>query len=291
MPNIMINSCCNLNCNYCFSKKIIDNNIQNNISIKEFENILQWLKPYFFTSLHESLGIIGGEPTLHPELIEILNIASSFMKDFNTSVLLFTNGINLQKKILQFIPDNVSILINYNNLKKINQDLYNQLNSNLDLIFSLNWFNNNKVTLGLNLYNEEQDYSFFKDIILKYKIKKFRLAVAAIDTNFINLNSYYLKMKPIFLDIINFSIINGIKEIFMDCRIPISYFSEKEQQKIFQVINKDKYLYKCNPGVILTKDFLAYTGCDFNNYLNYMSFKDYPSLQKNFMSQCKMQKK
>jgi len=41
------------------------------------------------------IGIIGGEPTLHPQFEEILNIITNFSNEYENQYILFTNGIKL----------------------------------------------------------------------------------------------------------------------------------------------------------------------------------------------------
>ena len=62
------------------------------------------------------IGLIGGEPTLHPEFINILKQTNAFCSFTKSHSILFTNGI-LLNKYLPYIGPNMSILININKLK------------------------------------------------------------------------------------------------------------------------------------------------------------------------------
>lgn len=276
MPNIAITTYCNLKCPYCFAQDMFNDKNIKNISIKQFDKILNWILP-FIQENHSRIGIIGGEPLLHPEFNILMEKLSYFCYLYKTNSLLFTNGIYLNEQKISIIPDNMRILINYNNLKQNKPDYFQKLNNNLKLLNELNWYNNDKVILGLNLCKEITNYNFFKDIILKYPFKKFRLAVAFPGKN-INMNDYYLQMKNYFLDIIDFSINNNLK-INMDCRIPYYYFSEKEQEKIFKVCNEKNYKRDClhpqheiMPDFTMTTCFAQYKNINCNKYNN---FKEY----------------
>ena len=146
MPNIILTEYCNLQCSYCFASKMIEEKTDDtkNISLEQLDIILKWLLPSA-TSL-ERIGLIGGEPTLHPQFKEILGKINSFNEFTNTPSIVFTNGINLSE-FLPVIGPNMSILINVN---KLTGKPLNKLNSVLDEINYLNWFKIDKVILHKN---------------------------------------------------------------------------------------------------------------------------------------------
>ena len=67
--NIMLNEVCNLKCDYCFANEFVDEKkkdhlkSQKHIKLKDFKEIVD-----FITKTSDFLGLIGGEPTLHPEI-------------------------------------------------------------------------------------------------------------------------------------------------------------------------------------------------------------------------------
>lgn len=105
MANIVLTTYCNLHCPYCFADKMIKQEDIKNIDLVQFKKILNWLDG------DGRIGLIGGEPTLHPQFKEILEIISNYNQD--TEFILFTNGIYLEQYI-PFLPKNLSILINLN---------------------------------------------------------------------------------------------------------------------------------------------------------------------------------
>ena len=70
MPNIAITNYCNLKCPYCFANDMI-NEQKKNIELNNYIKLLHYLTEY--NNIKE-IGIIGGEPTLHPFFKEILII-------------------------------------------------------------------------------------------------------------------------------------------------------------------------------------------------------------------------
>lgn len=81
---IEITNRCNLNCSFC-SKS---NRIKKDMSVHQFEMVINKIKDYTnYIYLH-----IKGEPLIHPNLEEILNICSKN----NIYVNITTNGINIK---------------------------------------------------------------------------------------------------------------------------------------------------------------------------------------------------
>ena len=69
---------CNLNCNFCFNKGLP---VTDNINIGDFERIVSVLKE----SGIKIIDILGGEPALHPYLIDIIEIINSYRMKTNLS--------------------------------------------------------------------------------------------------------------------------------------------------------------------------------------------------------------
>lgn len=278
MPNIAITAHCNLHCPYCFAQQMFkEKSNTQNITLEQFDKILEWISPYY-EKTHDRLGIIGGEPTLHPQFKEIMEKVSYFCYKYNCPSILFTNGIELTDNLIKQIPDQMRILINYNDPNFLNKEYYNQLQQNLDFLAIIGWISN-KVTFGLNLCEEINDYTFFKDIVNQYKCKKIRLAVSYPNSSK-NLNTYYLNMKEKFLDIINFGINNQfLKQIDMDCKIPISYFNKNEQKLIFSMIPEKIYtkpcfpVYEIFPDFTMSSCFAHYSVINCKMFDNFLEFK------------------
>ena len=170
MANIAITNYCNLKCPYCFADEMIQEN-KENISLEQFNEILQWLSQ----TPEERLGIIGGEPTIHPYFSDILKEINTFCRNNSSSAIIFTNGINLDKYVHE-IGDGVNLLINYNNPANMSSEQLNQLTQSLNHIYLLNWFKG-RATLGVNLYLECNDYSYIWDACEKYQAIELRVSV------------------------------------------------------------------------------------------------------------------
>lgn len=252
MANIAITKYCNLKCPYCFAEKMMEEEKQN-IKIEMLLKILDWLK-----DSDERIGIIGGEPTLHPNFGEILKIINNYCEEYNRDSILFTNGINL-KKYIQYLSPKMSILLNINSPRIMTNEQWENLNEILNILYLKNKLqgNNAQVTCGCNLCLEIDNYDFFWSLIDKYKIDHVRVSVTApIKEAYLNNKDlYYLKLKPIFLNFIKEAYKRKIF-IVIDCNhLPKCYFTEDEYLLIKKVcINFCDY---CEPCIDITADFKA----------------------------------
>jgi len=165
---IEITNHCNLNCSYCSKTK----RKKKYMSLEEFEMILQKIKGYTdYIYLH-----IKGEPLLHPNIIEFINLAN----DYQLKVNLTTNG-TLLKKVSKKLG-------NCNNLNKINISLHSEQNSknyfeeifdsikdlskNTTIVYRLWTLNNNQLDeKSTKIVEKIKDYYHLSTKIVE-KIKK-----------------------------------------------------------------------------------------------------------------------
>ena len=99
---------CNLNCKGCdhcapLAKKEL-------VPVEVFERDILQMKKVF--NKIKSIGIMGGEPLLHPQLPQILNLSRKILK--NSNILLFSNGILFEQAndtLWESIKDNKIILL------------------------------------------------------------------------------------------------------------------------------------------------------------------------------------
>lgn len=156
---IEITNKCNLNCSFC----IKDNRFKKEMSFKDFEIILQKIDKYTkYIYLH-----VKGEPLIHSNLDEILNLT----KKYNKFVNITTNGVLLKEKI--------NILKKYDNIRQINISLHseNKKKSYIDDILNcVDELNNVFIvyrfwTLKNNILDNRM-LEYLEKIKLKYNIDK-----------------------------------------------------------------------------------------------------------------------
>ena len=261
MANIILTSYCNLHCPYCFANEMINTEEIKNISIAQFQHILDWISK---TPLEgQRIGLIGGEPTLHPQFDEILDIVGKFCLEHNCFSILFTNGIYINK-FLSNIPSKMVILLNFNIPTAMTPQQWESLNINIEKMHKIGWLyksediKNAKVTIGCNLCLEITDYSFFWDTIDKYPgIPEVRMSVTSpINPVYkVDKDLYYTSMKPVLLEFVEQANKRNIS-ISADCnQIPICYFTEEEFAKLYNMNRRGKVI--CEPIIDITPDFQA----------------------------------
>ena len=177
MPNIAIINECNLKCPYCFADEMIDVPKKKYMSIEDFVEILDFIAKN--PGDDRRIGIIGGEPTLHPQIGEILTIARDFSMQYNFHVTIFTNGIYLDRIIPFITKDLFNVLVNVNSPEVIGEENYDRIQDNLAYIYEVfDW--REKVSIGVNVYQELQDYSFIKNTIRRFGLKSVRFSLVAL---------------------------------------------------------------------------------------------------------------
>ena len=112
--NIILTNFCNGKCPYCFAADTMygekSQNLEDEFSIKDFSLVLDHL---YTNNPNQAVRLLGGEPTKHSRLDEILNMI--IQKGFKR-IIIFSNGIidNKNKEILKKYLDNISFIWNIN---------------------------------------------------------------------------------------------------------------------------------------------------------------------------------
>lgn len=275
MANIAIVNYCNLKCPYCFADDMCQEKAKT-ITIEDYCKILEFVSK----SPKNYIGIIGGEPTLHPQFQEILKETNRYCKEVDTGATLFTNGINLEP-FLPYIGDRIGLLINCNAPDFQSAELFSKQQEVLDHLYELSWFDR-KATCGCNIHPGLTDYSFFWNIVDKYKLNHARVSVVSPAAQYASWRNdkegYYQHMKPIFIQFCKDAIKHHC-QVCIDCgHIPMCYFSMEEREIVMEacggVMQQGDF---CHPVVDITSDFKA-TAC-FGSY-HPIDIRDFDNLDE-----------
>lgn len=296
MPNIAITAYCNLKCPYCFADDMICEQ-SHNITIEKFREILSWVA----RTPENHIGIIGGEPTIHPKFSDILKEVNQYCRELQTSATLFTNGIYLDKYLAE-IGNSTGILINCNAPDNMTADQWTRFNATLEHLHLLDWFHpgQERANVGCNIYMARTDYTYIWQIIDKYNIKRLRTSVTSPTPEFRgDKEEYFTKLKPIFMDFVEKALERQII-LGMDCsQIPNCYFTQEEMEKVLQVMPEKNNPNYCEPVIDITPEFTATAcfGCydpvdctqfptviDLRRYL--LHRKNYPRMVGNATGKC-----
>lgn len=146
--NILLNTYCNLQCPYCFADPTMKECEVKNISLGDFNYVLNFQK-------RNNMGevrLIGGEPTLHPQFKEIINriINSRCFR----RILIFSN-FTFSEDIADFLVSKskeieIDFLPNINEFHLVGNKMSERIKANLDLMFEKC---EKLKCLGINIYN------------------------------------------------------------------------------------------------------------------------------------------
>ena len=154
-----INNKCNLSCEYCHWNHL--NHYEYNDIINTIDNIFKLQK---ITQKEIILYFHGGEPSFHPDIINILKYIKRKNKDKKIKIEFQTNlslDLKLYKNIIKYI-NNLSVTIHYKYLQE--KKLLNQFLNNVYSINNLKKFNNFDIMLE-NI--DENELNEFYDLIQK----------------------------------------------------------------------------------------------------------------------------
>lgn len=170
--NVLFTDVCNLNCPYCFAKGKIKEGKNagegHYITLPNLKKVIDFAT----RSKLNSLGVLGGEPTLHPQFSQAIDsILASGLK-----IVIFTNGL-MEEENVQYLekmdPKKVSVIANMNTPADYFPSTWKKLNLTLQRI--------SKITqLGHTIYNTQFDGSGLIESVKNNNLKtSIRLGIAA----------------------------------------------------------------------------------------------------------------
>lgn len=217
MANIVLSGKCNLRCPYCFAE---------DFTCEQSEDMTldSFYKATDFIAEEGSVGLIGGEPLIYKNFHTVMDFLNNDMR-FH-SVTVFTNGVYIDKHIDVLCAYKTKILVNLNSSDDIGKDKYERIVNNIALLCDRGMRNN--ITLGINIYKENQDISEFIDTLCRFSMNKARLSVTIPQDKSEGAIPYFVRMKPTLLNIYKQFKEKGIAPCY-DCNvIPHCVFTPDE---------------------------------------------------------------
>jgi radical SAM protein with 4Fe4S-binding SPASM domain len=249
MPNIILTTDCQRRCSYCFAKG--NENKDQKFKMKTYLKVMEFLKK----SKTQEVGLLGGEPTLHPQYSNFLDIAL----DRGFVVTTFTNGMLSGEKI-----EKINKIIHKRKLAPEKQKLFFLVNVNEEK----DWMKNEGdlqatfmrtfggfVDLSFNIYHKEFDLNFLISLIKEYKLfPKIRIGLAAPlgNKNEFLLTEYYKEVAEKLVAFTDERIKNRIV-LHFDCGFPLCMFTEGQLGKLFKSYMRNFRFY-CEPIIDVYPD-------------------------------------
>jgi Radical SAM superfamily/4Fe-4S single cluster domain len=225
MSNVVLTSKCNRRCKYCFALDTFDDENENYIKFGDLINIADKVS----ASNETSIGLLGGEPTLHPLFYEIL----LYVIERGIFVSVFTNGLCSDDLI-----DKIEGLIQRKGFKFIvntnHPDIESKENSQRQHKF-LKTFNT-ICDISVNIFDPDLDLDYVDEIMCSTDLhdRRIRLGIAQPiigETNcFLPSESYPLVSERI---------VKLAEEVFkrnnivsLDCGFPLCAFTDTQLGKL-----------------------------------------------------------
>lgn len=235
--NVFLTNLCNRKCSFCYLNNWITDSEEDAIlmSRKSLATLLQWLK----RSKLYRVKLAGGEPTLHPEMLD-------FVKEFIRNNILvegiLTNGLgetDLYKEAASITGTNW--LVNVNKPTTYKRDEWELLNRNLDLLrwrnegspVRLNGFDTSslrQLCLSLTFHEPDQDFSYIVDLAKKYGCPVIRYDVSRPSSDLSNLHVNFerlFEIKPTIMEFVRTCVREGIKP-GVDDALPFCIFTQED---------------------------------------------------------------
>lgn len=265
MANIMLTDVCNLHCPYCFANEFV-NKSDTEITESAFRQAADFI---LGDGSQHSVGLIGGEPTTHSQFEKLLSI---LIKDKRAEVIvLYTNGVLLDKYMDLVTHKKVHILVNCNSPQDIGQANYERMCRNLDRLY-LTKLLEDDITLGINMYKPDFEYDYLVDLLVRYNQDHVRVSITVPnmdETRNGNAHVYFQKMKPRVLAFFDELLSKGIVPHF-DCnKLPHCHVTAQEleplrkymaDEKLGEAIMKSNIYdqrVNCTPVVDIRQDLTA----------------------------------
>lgn len=165
MINIFVTYRCNLSCPYCFARDM-KGEFPHDMGEEAFSALLDWL----VSGGVPAASFIGGEPTLHPRLPEMLERTASA----GISTVLFTNGLFAPDLVERIAPHVSNVVVNYNEPHTYADGLWEKLNANLHALR----MRNVRITFSKNFSRQSSQYGYLLEGIERHNVRSVRYDIS-----------------------------------------------------------------------------------------------------------------
>ncbi len=188
MANIVLTNLCNLSCPYCFAGELRAEDVQY-LSEGQLDQIAAFLR----RSHAREVGLIGGEPTLHPRFGEM---ATRLVEEFSfRKVFVYTNGIHLEKYFPRLLRPEICYLVNVNDPREIGQAKFRHITEMLEKAEQYGMLG--QLSLGVNVYRPGQDFEPMLELCRRFGYTGLRLSVVVPDHGErLDRFQYFSDLKP-----------------------------------------------------------------------------------------------
>lgn len=249
--NIIIVRECSNRCPYCFEVTERERMPKSILTIDSAQSIAEWMK-----GSEESIGLIGGEPFLHPKIFELVTLFKSV--SINNKITIFTGGIVPARLLKSLSADGISILVNVNEERDYaNKAAYLQMRAFLEDAIGLGF----EVAIGYNLWRLDFDTDYIPNLAFELGRKSFRWTVAnpicgKEKNNIVSSNNFKLLSRNC-MAMLSKAVELGISTT-LDCHLPLCFFNDSDLAWLSKnQKNVVSQLGMCTPPIDITPELEA----------------------------------
>ncbi|MFH2005232.1 MAG: radical SAM protein [bacterium] len=257
--NILLTNRCNRRCSYCFAQERISFGKEEGqqhaapelISEENFRTALAFAQK----SKIPMIGLLGGEPSLHPQFIQFLEL----VRDAELTAKVFTNGLWKQEQIDAvaelFDPaqERINLVVNVNGPQRTPADHQRRQEHLLSRL-------GRRCSLSFNISRVDFDPGFLVDLITRYRTKgNIRLGVAQPLADMKNEHidiADYREMVPTLMKLAQACDENDISLGF-DCGFLLCMFTPEEHGRLFY--SGARFKATCGPAIDVGTDLSTWS--------------------------------
>jgi sulfatase maturation enzyme AslB (radical SAM superfamily) len=250
MANLILTDKCQRKCEYCFAQH--EKNSGQEFTWEGFAEVVK-----FISTGPRALNLLGGEPTLHPRFMDILE--SLIVNDFMVQV--FTNGMVSEKLLMDLIKflnrialrdDQLFFAVNINEYEYRTEEEIRLQNRFMDNLGRL-------VYPSFTIHNPDVDLTFLADIVDKFYLDNsvrlgLSMPIVGARNKYLPKEGYRRAAKSI----IDFARNTNVNIIF-DCGFPLCMF-ELEELSELNADDKNDFSFICGCPLDIYPDLTA-TNC------------------------------
>lgn len=251
MPNVLLTNQCVRSCPYCFAKKYMSEESQDDFL--SWENLI-YIADFLKSSGEKNFSLLGGEPTLHPNFNDF--VLYLLERDFNIRV--FTSGIMSNEKLQEAaflfkdLPmERLCFICNINDPVKTATSL-----SETESIKRFFYAFGPRIVPGFNIYRKDFDLNFLIKYINEFGLQRdLRIGIShpipQTRNRFISIKHIDSVLERLFSFIPlfeRFRIIPGL-----DCGFPLCRITDTNLAWLFRYAGK-KNQFGCGPVIDIGPD-------------------------------------
>jgi hypothetical protein len=277
--NILLTSVCSRHCAYCFAQQRVTlgsrrptaRSAPSHIAPEDFAKALGFAR----TGPHQ-IGILGGEPSLHPEFLRLLEAA--WETGLHTKI--FSNGLWREADLDALAtrefpgprPRPYHVVLNVNEPERTPD---HERRAQARLLERLG----DAVTLSFNISRVDFDPGFLVDAVLRYRIRRhIRLGIAQplaeIENEHVAVTDYP-KLAPTLLRLAERCDANDI-QLGFDCGFTLCMFSREEHGRL--VLAGARFRACCGPTLDIGTDLSAWACFPLSTFSEGVTIADYPTV-------------